>query len=65
VRDYRSAAPSADSLRKLAAFNTAALNEGLLIANYGLFALSTPMTNADAEFIIQAVEKSLTRMARQ
>lgn len=59
IHDYRSASPDAEAQRKLSLFNFAALNEGILPSSYGLFALSTPMTEGDADQIIGAVERAL------
>jgi glutamate-1-semialdehyde 2,1-aminomutase len=41
------------------------LNRGVLSASYGLFALSTPMTQADAEMILEAVDDALRAVAEQ
>jgi glutamate-1-semialdehyde 2,1-aminomutase len=62
IRDYRSASPDSDAQRKLSLFNSAALNEGILPSSYGLFALSTPMTDDDADQIVRAVERALVHV---
>jgi glutamate-1-semialdehyde 2,1-aminomutase len=62
IRDYRSARPSPEAAQRLDAFVRAALNEGILLASYGLMALSTPMSSTDAEQIIAAVERALRRI---
>jgi glutamate-1-semialdehyde 2,1-aminomutase len=64
IRDYRSARPTAEAARKLEAFVRAAINEGILLASYGLMALSTPMTAADADQIVAAVERALKHVSR-
>jgi glutamate-1-semialdehyde aminotransferase len=48
----------------LEAFATALLNEGLLISNTGLMALSTPMTFDDCDVIVAAIERTLKRLAQ-
>ncbi len=47
VRDYRSAYPSEAEAARRAAFFSTLLNVGVLMAGYGLMALSTPMTDDD------------------
>jgi len=64
IHDYRSASPDAEAQHNMALFNAAALNEGILVSSYGLFALSTPMTDGDAQQIVGAVERALATMAR-
>jgi glutamate-1-semialdehyde 2,1-aminomutase len=64
VHDYRSARPNERSTRMLEAFATALLNEGLLIANTGLMALSTPMTLDDCDAIVSAIERALKGLAQ-
>lgn len=59
VRDYRSAYMSDAESRQLAAFNLNLLNNGILVASYGLMALSTPMTDDDVQEIVSAVSNSL------
>ena len=59
VRDYRSAQPDEAGARRAAAFFRALLNEGVLMAGYGLMALSTPMTDDDIEEILAAVGRAL------
>jgi len=63
LRDYRSAMPTPHMMRQADALATALLNDGVLMANYGLMALSTPMTNADADWIVSAVEGALRRLS--
>ncbi len=57
--DYRSVYQSAAEARQLATFNRGLLNRGVLAASYGLMALSTPMTDGDAEAIIRAAAGAL------
>ena len=63
VRDFRSAQPSAEGAARAAAFFRALLNEGVLMAGYGLIALSTPMTDDDVSEILAALETSLLATA--
>jgi len=63
IRDYRSAYARPDEARKLAAFHRALINRGILVANNGLMALSTPMTDADADEIIASCEAALLDVA--
>jgi glutamate-1-semialdehyde 2,1-aminomutase len=63
VRDYRSAHLGAAETRRQAAFFRALLNEGVLMASYGLMALSTPMTEDDLDAILAAVSASLVAAA--
>jgi len=59
VVDYRSVYPSADQRKKLEALHKGLLQRGVLSASYGLFALSTPMTEADALNILAAIDDTL------
>lgn len=59
VVDYRSAFQDEETARRLSVFVRGLLNRGVLLASYGLFALSTPMTNADIDEIGRAVEGAL------
>ena len=63
VRDYRSAQPGEADARRAAAFFRALLNGGVLMAGYGLMALSTPMTDADIDAILAAVSEALPAAA--
>ena len=63
IRDYRSAYARPDEARKLAAFHRGLINHGVIAANNGLMALSTPMTEADADEIIAACESALQDVA--
>ncbi|MER3397442.1 MAG: aspartate aminotransferase family protein [Chloroflexota bacterium] len=58
VTDYRSARRGANPelLRRL---HLGLLNEGVIIAPRGMGCISTPMTEAEVEFLGQAVEKAL------
>ena len=59
VRDYRSAHLGAAETQRQAAFFRTLLNEGVLMASYGLMALSTPMTDDDLDAILTAVSAGL------
>jgi glutamate-1-semialdehyde 2,1-aminomutase len=63
IRDYRSAYPTEAESSRQAAFNRALLNRGVLAAGYGLMALSTPMTDADIDAIIDAASGALQEVA--
>ena len=63
VRDYRSAQPTERGAGQAAAFFRALLNEGVLMAGYGLMALSTPMTDDDVSRILGAVEAATDAVA--
>ncbi len=63
VRDYRSAQLGAAEAARQAAFFRALLNEGVLMASYGLMALSTPMTDDDVHAILAAISASLRAAA--
>ncbi|MGV3549282.1 aspartate aminotransferase family protein [Rhizobium sp.] len=64
ISDYRSVYPSAKEKTKLDRFHKGLLDRGVLSASYGLFALSTPMTVADAEAILAAIDDTLAEVAR-
>jgi glutamate-1-semialdehyde 2,1-aminomutase len=59
VRDYRSAQLNEAEMKRQAAFNMALVNEGILMAGYGLMALSTPMEDDDVGAIIAGVSSAL------
>lgn len=63
ITDYRSVYPSAAEKRKLSLFHRGLLNRGILSASYGLFALSTPMDEADADKILTAINETLRDIA--
>ena len=63
IRDYRSAYPTEQEVRRQAIFNRGLLNRGVLAAGYGLMALSTPMTDADIDIIIAAASEALAEVA--
>ena len=63
VRDYRSAYLSEEEAQRQAVFNRALLNRGVLAAGNGLMALSTPMTDADIDAIIDAASGALEEVA--
>ncbi len=58
VTDYRSARRGANP-RLLRRLHLGLLNEGVVIAPRGMGCISTPMTEAEVEFLGQAVEKAL------
>jgi glutamate-1-semialdehyde 2,1-aminomutase len=63
VRDYRSAYPTEEEAARQAVFNRALLNRGVLAAGNGLMALSTPMTDADIDAIIDAASVALSEVS--
>jgi glutamate-1-semialdehyde 2,1-aminomutase len=63
IRDYRSAYVTEQEARRQAVFNRGLLNRGILAASNGLMALSTPMTSADTDAIVAAVDASLAEVA--
>ncbi len=63
IRDYRSAYLNEAETRRQTVFNSGLLNRGIFAANYGLMALSLPMTDADVEQIIAAASASLQEVA--
>jgi glutamate-1-semialdehyde 2,1-aminomutase len=63
VRDYRSAYLNEQETRRQTVFNRAFLNRGVLAASNGLMALSTPMTDADIQAIIDAASAALEEVA--
>lgn len=63
VTDYRSVYPGAAERKKLDAFHKGLLGRGVLSASYGLFALSTPMTEEDAGAILAAIDETLADIA--
>jgi glutamate-1-semialdehyde 2,1-aminomutase len=63
IRDYRSAYMTDEETRRQAVFNRGLLNRGVLAAGYGLMALSTPMTDADINAIIEAASGALEEVA--
>ncbi|PIK73419.1 hypothetical protein CS379_08535 [Methylobacterium frigidaeris] len=63
VRDYRSAHHGPAEAARQAAFFRALLDEGVLMASYGLMALSTPMTDDDLTAILAAISTALVRSA--
>lgn len=65
ITDYRSVYPGGSERRKLDAFHKGLLSRGVLSASYGLFALSTPMTEADAGNILAAIDDTLGEIARR
>jgi glutamate-1-semialdehyde 2,1-aminomutase len=64
IRDYQTATPDAAATRRMSQLMTALLNEGVLIAPNGLLALSTPMSDTDADEVIGAFERALLKVDR-
>jgi glutamate-1-semialdehyde 2,1-aminomutase len=63
IRDYRSAYPTEQEVRRQAIFNRGLLNRGVMAAGYGLMALSTPMTDADIDMIVAAASEALAEVS--
>jgi glutamate-1-semialdehyde 2,1-aminomutase len=63
IRDYRSAYLTEEEARRQTVFSRALLNRGVLAAGYGLMALSTPMTDADLDAIVDAASGALAEVA--
>ncbi|WP_375305234.1 aspartate aminotransferase family protein [Bradyrhizobium sp. A11] len=63
IRDYRSAYLTEAEAKRQAVFNAGLLNRGISAANYGLMALSLPMTDADVDAIVAAASASLQEVA--
>lgn len=61
VTDYRSGYASAEENRRVVALQTALTEEGFHIARTGKGFLSTPMTDADIDGFVQAVERVTAR----
>jgi glutamate-1-semialdehyde 2,1-aminomutase len=64
IRDYRSARGSAAEEARLERLMVLLLNDGVIMANNGLMALSTPMTTDDADAVVAAVGRALATLAR-
>lgn len=62
ITSYRTAQPDAQAASRLARLNRELLNRGVLMASYGLMALSTPMTVDDIDDVVAAVAASLKSM---
>lgn len=63
IRDYRSAYLNEAETKRKAAFNKGLINRGIFSADYGLMALSLPMTDADVDQIVTAAAASLEEVA--
>ncbi|WP_245480597.1 aspartate aminotransferase family protein [Mesorhizobium sp. M7A.F.Ca.CA.004.01.1.1] len=63
ITDYRSVYPGASVRMKLDLFHKGLLDRGVLSASYGLFALSTSMTEEDAREILSAIDGALAAIA--
>jgi glutamate-1-semialdehyde 2,1-aminomutase len=64
IRDYQTATPDPAAAHCMTQLMTGLLNEGVLIAPNGLLALSTPMSDADIDEVIQAFERALSKVDR-
>ena len=64
ISDYRSVYPSEHEARLQQRFHLGLLNRGVLVAGYGLMALSTPMTDSDVAHISSAIDATLAEIAR-
>jgi glutamate-1-semialdehyde 2,1-aminomutase len=63
IRDYRSAYLNDAETKRQTVFNAGLLNRGIFAANYGLMALSLPMTDADVATIVDAATGALQEVA--
>ncbi|MBO4227905.1 aspartate aminotransferase family protein [Bradyrhizobium neotropicale] len=63
IRDYRSAYLNEAEAKRQTVFNSGLLNRGIFMANYGLMALSLPMSDADVDQIVSAAAASLEEVA--
>lgn len=64
ISDYRSVYPSAAERGRLDVLHKGLLNRGVLSASYGLFALSTPMTEKDAVKILAVIDETIGDIAQ-
>ena len=65
IVDYRSVYPSPAERKKLDRLHKGLLDRGVLSASYGLFALSTPMSEQDATNILLAIDDTLKSISQQ
>jgi glutamate-1-semialdehyde 2,1-aminomutase len=63
IQDYRSAFPRPDEKERLNGFVTGLMNHGVIVAGYGLLALSTPMVDADIAFMLEAFDTVIGAIA--
>ncbi|BCH05166.1 aspartate aminotransferase family protein (plasmid) [Mesorhizobium sp. 131-2-5] len=63
ITDYRSVYPGVSERKKLDRFHKGLIDRGVLSASYGLFALSTSMTEDDAQEILSAIDGALAEIA--
>lgn len=63
IRDYRSARPDAQASERLRRLVDLLMANGVIMAGYGLMALSTPMTEDDIDEMVNAVRVSLRGLA--
>jgi glutamate-1-semialdehyde 2,1-aminomutase len=64
IHDYRSAFPRSDEKKRLIDFVTGLMNHGVIVASYGLLALSTPMADADIAFMLEAFDTVIGAIAK-
>lgn len=64
LTSYRDAYPSPQQAQAMARFNREMLNRGVLMASYGLIALSTPMRDQDIAQIIETAHDALNVLRR-
>lgn len=65
LSNYRDAYPSPEQARAMARFNREMLNRGVLMASYGLIALSTPMRDRDIAQIVETAHEALEVLRRE
>lgn len=65
ISNYRDAFPSAAQRAAMVSLNQAILNQGVLMAGYGLIALSTPMSDDDIAQIGESVHTALSQCKRE
>ena len=63
LRGYRDQYPDGGERARLGRLVRAARDEGVLISSTGLGALSTPMTSADIELLVDVIGRCLERTA--
>lgn len=62
-QDYRAAYMSADEKRRLASLVNSLFDQGLILIGTGTLAISTPMTEAEVDFLVTQVALALERLA--
>lgn len=64
VDDYRTGFVNKDTSKKLNFVHKSLLNKGVFSAGYGLFALSTPMSDCDIYKICKAVDEAIFELSK-